>query len=184
MIRLRGKKENPDMLPYPVVQIAYFVPDSQVAALQMVERFGAGPFFFIPRIELSAGEVQGKSQKFLHSSAYGQWGNVMMELVQQDEEGPSPFRMMYQPGEQGVHHMAMMVDSMQVTYAECERLGLDIAAKAVTLTGTEFAFIDTVAQMGHMIEIYEKSEGLLGFYEMVREASVDWDGSDPVRSIG
>lgn len=172
------------MLPFPVVQIAYFVPDSQVAALQMVERFGAGPFFFIPRIELSSGEVEGKPQKFLHSSAYGQWGNVMMELVQQDEEGPSPFRMMYASGEQGIHHTAMMVDSMEQTYSDCEKLGLSIAAKAFTLTGTEFAFVDTVKQMGHMIEIYEKSEGLLGFYEMVREASVGWDGSDPIRSLG
>ncbi|MBO6555556.1 MAG: VOC family protein [Pseudomonadales bacterium] len=171
------------MLPYPVVQIAYFVNDSQASALEMVKRFGAGPFFFVPRIELSAGEVQGKPQKFLHSSAYGQWGNVMMELVQQDEEGPSPFRMMYAPGEEGIHHTAMMVDSMEETYAECEGLGLSIASKAFSLTGTEFAFIDTVQQMGHMIEIYEKDERLLGFYEMIRSASVGWDGSDPVRSL-
>lgn len=172
------------MLPFPVVQIAYFVNDSQAAAHEMAERFGAGPFFFIPRIELSSGEVQGQPQKFLHSSAYGQWGDVMMELVQQDEEGPSPFRMMYQPGEEGIHHTAMMVDSMEETYARCEQLGLPIAARAFTLTGTEFAFVDTVRQMGHMIEIYEKNEGLLGFYDMVRQASVNWDGSDPVRSLG
>ena len=172
------------MLPFPIVQIAWFVRDSQVAARQMTERFGAGPFFFVPRIELSSGEVRGRPQKFLHSSAYGQWGSLMMELVQQDEEGPSPFRMMYAPGEQGVHHMAMRVDSMEEAYAECDRLGLPIAARAVTLAGTEFAFIDTVSQMGHMLEIYEKSDQLLKFYEMVRHASVGWDGSDPVRSLG
>ena len=58
------------------------------------------------------------------------------------------------------------------------------APKAATLTGTEFAFIDRIAEQGHMIEIYEKSDQLTGFYDMVRQASVGWDGSDPVRSLG
>ena len=53
----------------------------------------------------------------------------------------------------------------------------------MTRTGTEFAFVDTVATQGHMTEIYERSRGLLGFYEMVRTAAEDWDGSDPVRTL-
>ena len=108
----------------------------------------------------------------------------MMELVQQDEEGPSPFRDMYAPGEEGIHHVAMMVDSLSAAYAEAERLGYGIAAKAETLTGTEFAFIDTVAAMGHMVEIYERSPTLEGFYDMVRQAAEGWDGADPVRRLG
>lgn len=171
------------MLKYPVVQIAYFVSDSQVAAERMAKQFGAGPFYFSERIELAWGEVRGEPQKFLHSSAYGQWGSVMMELVQQDEEGPSPFRDMYQPGEEGIHHTAMMVDTMDQAYKACEAAGYEIAAKAGVMSGTEFAFVDTVAEMGHMIEIYEKSDGLMGFYEMIRQASVDWDGQYPVRPM-
>ncbi len=172
------------MLNFPVVQIAYFVSDSRAAAEKMAAQHGAGPFFFVERIELAWGEHRGQAQKFLHSSAYGQWGEIMVELVQQDEEGPSPFRDMYQPGEEGIHHMAMMVNSMAESYAYCDEHGIAIAAKAATLTGTEFAFVDTVASKGHMIEIYEKSDQLTGFYDMVKQASVGWDGSDPVRSLG
>ena len=172
------------MLDFPVVQIAYFVNDSAQAARQAATRFGAGPFFLVERIALAWGEHRGRRQPFLHTSAYGQWGNVMMELVQQDEEGPSPFRDMYAPGEEGIHHVAMMVDSLPAAYAEAERLGYGIAAKAETLTGTEFAFIDTVAAMGHMVEIYERSPTLEGFYDMVRQASDGWDGADPVRRLG
>ncbi len=172
------------MLPYPIVQMAYFVSDARAAASQAAQRFGAGPFFVADKIELAWGEHRGQPQKFLHTSAYGQWGSVMMELVQQDEEGPSPFRDMYQPGEEGIHHTAMMVDSMAEAYEQIASQGFEIAAKAGTLSGTEFAFVDTVATMGHMIEIYEKSEQLLGFYEMVRSASRGWSGDNPVRSIG
>ena len=49
--------------------------------------------------------------------------------------------------------------------------------------GADFAFIDARATLGHMIEIYPKSDGLLGFYKMVRDASIDWDGADPIREL-
>ena len=172
------------MLNEPIVQIAYFVTDAEQAAARMAARYGAGPFFFVERIQLAWGEHRGRPQKFLHSSAYGQWGSVMMELVQQDEEGPSPFRDMYAPGEEGLHHMAMMVDSLPATYAECETQGLAVAARAETATGTEFAFIDAVATQGHMLEVYERSEALTGFYAFVRDASAGWDGAEPVRRLG
>ncbi len=168
----------------PIVQVAYFVSDARTSAQRMAETVGAGPFFFIPRIELAWGEHRGKSQTFLHSSAYGQWGEIMVEFVQQDEEGPSPFRDMYEPGEEGIHHVATMVDSQSEAYGHYQAHGFEVAAKAETSTGTEFAFIDAVSSLGHMIEIYEKSDQLLGFYSMVKQASKEWDGSDPVRSIG
>jgi hypothetical protein len=164
------------------VQMAYFVSDIRASANYMAERFGAGPFHMVDRIELDWGEHRGNRCDFVHSSAYGQWGNVMMELVQQDVEGPSPFRDLYAPGEEGLHHVACFVDSVADTIAEYQAAGHPLAARAMTKTGTEFAFIDTSPMMGHMLEIYVGNEGLHGFYDFIRKASVDWDGSDPVRS--
>ena len=167
------------MLNHPIVQVAYFVNDARAAALNAVRDYGAGPFFLVERIALKWGEPEA----FLHTSAYGQWGPVMMELVQQDEEGPSPFRTMYRPGEEGIHHMAMMVPDLRGAYQEAERLGYTLAGRAMTQNGTEFAFIDTVARLGHMLEIYERSDALIGFYEMVRHAARDWNGEEPIRVL-
>ena len=168
----------------PIVQVAYFVPDARAAAERMVASHGAGPFHIIDRIELEWGELRGEPCDFLHTSAYGQWGDLMMELVQQDVEGPSPFREMYGPGETGIHHVATMVDDLASTYDALPGAGLELAARALTKTGTEFAFVDTVATQGHMTEIYERSTGLVRFYDFVRDAAQDWDGSDPVRTLG
>ncbi len=166
------------------VQLAYFVTDIRKAALHASETFGAGPFFLRNRIELEWGEHRGVSCKFIHSSAYGQWGDLMMELVQQDEEGPSPFRDIYAPGEQGLHHVASFVASLDDTIEAYQRLGMPLATRAVTKKGgSEFAFIDTTAHSGHMLEIYERSESLVGFYQFVRQAARDWDGPDPVRDL-
>ena len=80
--------------------------------------------------------------------------------------------------------MAMMVDSLEQAYKDAGVRGYELAARAAVPSGLEFAFVDTVASLGHMLEIYEKSDQLLGFYEMVRSASDGWDGSDPVRVLG
>ena len=47
----------------------------------------------------------------------------------------------------------------------------------------DFAFIDARKLLGHMIEIYPRSDGVVGFYRHVREASVSWSGEDPLRSV-
>ena len=80
--------------------------------------------------------------------------------------------------------MAMMVDSLEQAYKDVGVRGYELVARAAVPSGLECAFVDTVASLGHMLEIYEKSDQLLGFYEMVRSASDGWDGSDPVRVLG
>ena len=171
------------MLTTPIVQVAYFVSDIRTAADKMVRTLGAGPFFLAEHIELAWGDHRGERCDFLHSSAFGQSGEIMLELVQQDREGPSPFRDMYQAGEEGLHHVATIVDSLPDALAHYQSLGFKIAARAETLTGVEFAFIDAVDALGHMIELYEGSEAMTGLYAMVREASLDWDGSEPLRRL-
>ncbi len=173
------------MLTAPIVQIAYFVPDAEQAALEMSRSAGqpAGPFFFVRNIELAWGERRGVPCNFLHSSAYGQCGSIMLEFVQQEDDGPSPFRDLYPAGSQGIHHVATMVDSLPAAIDHYAALGCSLAARACTRTGTEFAFVDTVSRLGHMVELYERTPALTGFYQMVEAAAADWDGRDPVRRI-
>ncbi|MEM9042761.1 MAG: VOC family protein [Actinomycetota bacterium] len=167
----------------PVAQIAYFVTDIRRSAAAMVESLGAGPFHVIDRIELSSCVHRGRPADFVHSSAYGQWGSVMVEFVQQDSAGPSPFRDMYAPGEEGIHHVATIVPDLHAAIADHADHGRELASIQTTTTGTEFAFVDATADLGHMIELYEPSDGLLGFYAMIRAAAEGWDGVDPVRTL-
>ena len=172
------------MLPlYKPVQIAYFVSDIRAAAKNFSAMTGAGPFYVIDNIELDWGEHRNSPCEFVHSSAYGQWGDLMVEMVQQDSEGPSPFRDLYAPGEECVHHVACFVSSVEDTLIEYEQLGYPVAARAKAKVGTEFAFIDTSKLLGHMVEIYVRNEALAGFYSLVEEVSVGWDGCEILRSL-
>jgi len=151
----------------------------------MAAAFGAGPFFLNENIKLSWAEHRGQPADFIHSSAFGQWGEVMVEVLQQEDGSTNtPYRDMYAPDEEGLHHTAMMVPDIDEAIAYFERHGMPLATRCrLAGSDTEFAFIDARKTLGHMIEIYLGSEGLHGFYKMVRDASIGWTGDDPVRSL-
>ena len=164
------------------VQIAYAVPDARAAALRWATEFGAGPFFLRSHISVSDVIYRGRPAPFDHSSAFGQWGDIMVELVQDHGTAPSVVRELYAAGESGLHHLAFVVNDLDVATTDLSILGYDLAMTACSST-TRFHFVDAVADLGHMIELYQRTDHLNQFYAMVRDAAVDWDGNDPVRQL-
>jgi hypothetical protein len=181
-----GTSQGGFAIKLDIVQVAYHVTDIRRAALDMAAKFGAGPFFINENITLTWGEHRGEPTDFVHSSAYGQWGEVMVELFQQESSATNtPYRDMFAAHEEGLHHTAIMVDDMEEAFAYFERSGMPVVTRCGLGRGegVAFAFIDARETLGHMIEIYPKSDGLLGFYKYVRDASVDWMGDEPIRSV-
>jgi hypothetical protein len=164
------------------VQIAYHVPDPAAAARECAARYGWGPFFLIEHIPLARCLYRGAPATFDHSSAYGQAGDVMVELITQHGDGPSALRDLYAPHETGLHHVACFVEELSQALAEQRARGLAIALEAETANGTRFAMVDTSRELGHMLEFYERA-ALAPFYAFVRHAARDWDGRDPLRRL-
>jgi catechol 2,3-dioxygenase-like lactoylglutathione lyase family enzyme len=165
----------------PPVQIAYVVDDAAESAHRWASELGAGPFFVRPHIPVTDVVYRGKPGSFDHTSAYGQWGSVMVELVQDHGSGPSAVRDMYAPGQSGLHHLAFFVDDLDLAVSKLGTLGYPLAMSATAGGGVRFHFVDAVASHGHMFELYEPSEHLRTFYAMVADAASGWDGSEPVR---
>jgi catechol 2,3-dioxygenase-like lactoylglutathione lyase family enzyme len=165
------------------VQIAYAVPDAFAAAEAWTRDFGAGPFFVRPHIELVDVVYRGRPGAFDHTSAYGQWGSLMVELVVDHGHASSPVRDVFASGESGLHHLAFIVEDLHETLKALVAAGYEIAMSARTTNGTEFHFVDTRPTHGHMVELYEHSDRLHAFYAMVAEAATDWTGDQPVRLL-
>lgn len=159
------------------VQIAYAVDDVESAAARWVER-DIGPFFVRQHIEVVNARLRGRPGVFDHSSAFAQWGEMMIELIQQHDGGTDPI-----VGSSGIHHVAHFVDNVADASAILRDSGRPEVLYGETSTGMPFAFHDALAERGHLIEIYERTPALSRFYEMVRAAAVGWDGSDPVRRL-
>ena len=169
-----------------IVQVAYHVTDIRRAAAGMAASFGAGPFFVNENIRLAWGEHRGEFTRFVHSSAYGQWGPLMVEFFRQEDASTNtPYRDMFAAHEEGLHHTAIMVPDMDEAFDHFESNGMPVVTRCGLRDGrgVDFAFIDARATLGHMIEIYPASEGVLGFYGMVRDAADGWTGENLFRTI-
>ncbi len=160
----------------PPVQIAYAVPDARAAAERWVTQHGAGPFVLREHIEVSDVTHRGTPAGFDHTSAYGQWGDVMVELVEDHTVGPSVITDLIPPGCSGLHHLAFFVDDPDLTIRRMADAGHELAMSAHTASGTAFHFVDTVAVLGHYCELYRASERLTRFYAAVADAARAWDG--------
>jgi Glyoxalase/Bleomycin resistance protein/Dioxygenase superfamily len=166
----------------PPVQIAYSVPDVDAAAARWAADFGVGPFFIRRHIESHDAVYRGAPAVFDHSSAYGQWGSLMVELIQDHGTAQSVVRERYGVNDTGLHHMAFIVPNLEAATAHLESLGFELAMSARS-TNTRYHFMDTVAALGHMVELYERSDRLESFYASVRNAAAGWTGDDPLHPL-
>lgn len=157
----------------PIRQVAYFCADVRAAARAHHAAYGSGPFFVADNIPVVRCVHRGIERVHDHSSAYGQWGEVMVEFVQQNNAGPSPFHDMYPEGSgrYGLHHVAVFVDNVDAALAEFAAQGSPTAMRAEMADGFVYAFADTSAALGHMTELYSPRPSLLSFYAMVADAA-------------
>ena len=165
------------MLAIPV-QLAYAVDDVTEAARRWNASNGIGPFFVREHIAVTNVRVNGVASTFDHSSAYAQWGTLMIELICQHDDGADRI-----VGSNGIHHVAFFVDDFAPAAAELVASGLPETLYAETGTGMAFALHDARADQGHLVEIYERTASLSRFYDMVRDAAAGWNGIDPIRML-
>ena len=163
-----------------VVKICYVVEDARSAALEWVRRHGAGPFFH--HAHYAVQPFDDPEMVFDHSSAFGQWGEVMVELMQVHELRPDRVRdaFLVRPG---IHHVTWFAPNLAEESARLEALGWPVLLSPTTTSGTTFTYHDARKDLGHLVLLYERRESNAAHYARVRAAAEGWDGSDPIREF-
>jgi catechol 2,3-dioxygenase-like lactoylglutathione lyase family enzyme len=169
----------------PIRQVAYFTTDVRRAARRHRALFGSGPYLVAEHIPLRLSRHRGVDRPLDHTSAYGQWGPVMIEFVQQNNPGPSCFHDMYPEGSgrSGIHHLALWVEDIHAEIARYAGEGHEAALYAELNDGFAFAMIDVVADHGHMIELYQPAASLRDFYAMVASIADPSSDVEAIREI-
>lgn len=170
-------------LPSTLVQIAYRVPDLEAACHAWAQRVGAGPFLVRRHLPVIATH-NGEPAVYDHSAAFGQWGPVMLEIIQLHECEPASMREVLeheQPGQ--VNHFACFVDDLEAASAALEEQGMPLTMALTSSSGMVVHFHDARHVVGGILELYVGTEHLRGFYDKVAALAVGWDGSDVVRYI-
>jgi catechol 2,3-dioxygenase-like lactoylglutathione lyase family enzyme len=165
-----------------VHHIGYVVDDLQAGVKAFSAQVGAGPFFGMEHLEFDEVTFRGEPALYDHSSAFGRWGDILVELTQVHAAQPDGLRdALVVPGG-GVGHVAWLAESLSDEVARLEAAGL--VAFHTGITGPASAvWFHGGPLIGHPIEVLQQRPEILGFYEMVRAAADGWDGSEPLRIL-
>jgi catechol 2,3-dioxygenase-like lactoylglutathione lyase family enzyme len=107
---------------------------------------------------------------------------MMIELIQQHDEGPSVYRETFGHDRFGFHHIAITTDRYDAEVQRYQDLGYELVFTDV-LQGGRIGYVDTSAVMPGMTELIEYTPAAEARQTRVQRASQGWDGKDPLRRI-
>jgi hypothetical protein len=166
----------------PIHHVGYFVADLRAGVERFARDHGAGPFFVLEHVVFEEVSYEGAPATYDHSSAFGQWGPLLIELSQVHDAQPDGLRDRLTAPGAGVGHIGFMADSLGDETVRLTRLGFE-PFHAGRTGPASVVWFDGGDLFGHPIEVLERRDELLEFYEMVRNAASGWDGSEPYRPI-
>jgi len=158
-----------------IIQNAYVVNDIDQAIERWHQMWGTGPFIVRRHIVMEQVWYRGTPTTLDISAAFVQAGPVQIEFICQHDAVPSAFRDCFAPGQEGLHHTALMPVDYAATVAHFVALGYPVATELRTRSGRGASFMDTRDVLGHMVEIYPVSDGIKALYDMVASEAANWD---------
>jgi hypothetical protein len=167
----------------PIHHLGYVVEDIEATVHRLVGALGAGPFFVIRDVPLEQVTSGGEAATFDHDSAFGQCGAMPIEVMQLKRLEPERVREGFSHAPPYLHHTAYVVAPERLAEAreDLEQRGLPAFLHA-TLGDLDVTFHEAAHVTGHHMELHADSQGLRDFFGIIHAASLDWDGSDPLRS--
>jgi hypothetical protein len=168
----------------PIDQLGYVVDDAEAAMAHWSRHLGVGPFYFLPSPALQGLTYRGQPSAARIAVALAFSGALQIELIQTLDDEPTPYRDFLAGHGTGLHHVARFVEDYDGAVAGYAKQGLEPYFGGQGLTARQrFCYFDTESHGGTVSELIETVE-IGGFFDGIRRAAADWDGSDPVRTVG
>jgi hypothetical protein len=164
-----------------IAQFAYVVEDLDRSMADFTDRLGIGPWFVRERFRPPAGRYRGEPTSPVFSLARAFAGHAMVELIAQHDETPSVYHEHGRPRVYGFHHWGVMTDAFDEDVARYRELGYEEAFADTLPSGSRVVYMDSTPDLPGMIELVEHTPAQERFYTEIYEASIGWDGSEPVR---
>jgi len=167
-----------------IAQTAFIVPDLPAAIDRWVKDTHAGPFFVLPNFLVPGQTYRGEESRADITIAMGFAGHMLIELIQPLDNEPSVYKETIELRGYGFHHLGIACADVDADSRDYQSRGYHEAFRAAVPTGGEVVYLDngTGPQLG-FLELLPVTPGMDATFTRFWEASVDWDGSDPVRSF-
>jgi hypothetical protein len=168
----------------PAWQNGYVVEDLDGAISHWVSVLGIGPFFKAPHLALEDYQFRGQRCEPDISIALAYSGNLQIELIQQHNDAPSHYADFRSRVGSGLHHLCTFNGRpFEENLTEYARLGYKVASSGKLVGAGRFAYLETEDHPGTVIEFGEGSAVTRAAFETIRQAAIDWDGTNPVRPL-
>jgi catechol 2,3-dioxygenase-like lactoylglutathione lyase family enzyme len=166
-------------------QNGYVVHDIQAAMKHWTEVLGVGPFFYVEKPPIKDFRYYGEPSDAEMSIALSNSGSLQIELIQQRNEGPSMYRDFLKAGREGLQHVAYWTNDFDADFERLRSLGYEAGqSDYVGRPDGRFVYFATETHPGTVIELSEVSGPKGKLFKRIAQAASNWDGSDPIRSIG
>lgn len=162
-------------------QAGYVVDDIEAAMDYWSRTLGIGPWFYNERVPIRNYTYRGERYEVHNSVALANSGPLQMELIQTRNDAPSMYRDFLKAGRTGLQHVAYWTENYD---ADLERLtgqGFKPVMSGEVGEKGRFVYFDTEYHPGTVIELSEVAGPKGKMFDLIRNASLDWDGCDPVR---
>jgi len=166
-----------------IVQNGFVVDDLEAALRHWIGDLGIGPFFLADHVEVARYVWQGVESSIDLTLAFAFASDVQIELIYQHDDAPSSFRHHLATKGPGFHHVCHRTMEFDKVYQAALARGLKIDSEGEILGGARFCYFDSGKIGLPLMEIVSLSERGIAMHARIHEASVDWDGADPVRSL-
>ena len=162
-------------------QLGYVVQDLMGAVETWRSQLRVGPWMIIRNIGLTC-VYRGAPSVPLIDIALAYRGDMQIELIQQRNEAPSPYRPYIERGHYGLHHTAFLSEQIDADVRRAESVGMQVACDIRMPMGGRYVYLQSVGLGSQLyIEFLEATPALQQMFAQGIAAAATWDGSgEPV----
>lgn len=162
-----------------VCQLGFVVEDVRTAIGYFTKAVGAGPWLLVDPVEVKNGLYRGRPFDFRGCGALGNAGHMQIELIQQADDTPSIYTELIAVQGFGLHHQGVAVRDFDGELERYKQLGYEVAYTCQPRA--RIAMLDSKGKLPFFVELLEMTDQLEATYDAVYRASIDWDGTNPIR---
>lgn len=166
----------------PATQLGFVVRDLDVAVRHWIDVLGVGPFLYLdkgtgrpPAVSI----FRGQEVRVEIRLAFGFIGDVQIELIEQVNDAPSPYREFIEQGREGLQHLGYWVHDYAAARRRIEAAGY-VPELEIPIAGSDerIVYYRAPAVVGPMLEIVPAR------WRHARQAVTErlqrWTGGDPL----
>lgn len=167
-----------------IVQTAYVVPRIRAAIDWWINDAKAGPFFLLDSFTGSDQRYRGQLAAADVSIAMGFAGHMMIELIQPKDDKPSVYKEIVDQRGFGFHHIGIAYEDVEEQRLAYEARGYNVAFSAPVPSGGTVYYMGEGAGAPGFVELIPATPGMDEMFTRYWQASIDWNGEDPIRAFG